>query len=81
MEKYTTILHRAAHRHGGEAALMAKISSGQQLHDSQSKTDDRWLAEFTKRVFQAGFSWKVVDATWAGFEAVSYTHLTLPTKA
>jgi 3-methyladenine DNA glycosylase Tag len=32
------------------------------------KTNDRWLSEFTRRVFQAGFSWKVVDAKWDGFE-------------
>ncbi|NOX74964.1 MAG: 3-methyladenine DNA glycosylase [Alphaproteobacteria bacterium] len=32
-------------------------------------TDDRLLAEFSKRVFQAGFNWSVVENKWPGFEA------------
>lgn len=69
-EKFTTIFHRAANRHGGEEALRAKISKSAEAHarDSDPKSDDRWLAEFTKRIFQAGFSWKVVEAKWQGFE-------------
>jgi 3-methyladenine DNA glycosylase Tag len=31
--------------------------------------DDRVLAEMTKRVFCAGFVWKVIEAKWDGFEA------------
>lgn len=31
--------------------------------------DDRLLAEFTRRIFQAGFNWQVVDNKWPGFEA------------
>jgi len=30
--------------------------------------DDRILAMMTQGVFQAGFSWKVIDAKWPGFE-------------
>jgi len=30
--------------------------------------DSRWLAEMTKRVFQSGFVWKVIEAKWDGFE-------------
>lgn len=30
--------------------------------------DDRWLAQMTKVVFQAGFNWKVIEAKWPGFE-------------
>lgn len=73
MEKFTTIFERAANRHGGEEALREKLQdhyTGSHLdHVGAVKTDDRWLAEFTKRVFQAGFSWKVVDTKWDGFEA------------
>jgi len=69
MEKYTTILHRAAHRHGGEEALMTRIKSDAAKHHSTTpKPDDRWLSEFTKRIFQAGFNWKVIEAKWDGFE-------------
>ena len=31
--------------------------------------DDRWLAQSTKCIFNAGFNWKVVEAMWPGFEA------------
>lgn len=69
-EKFATILHRAANRHGGEDALRAKllVHGPQYASGLIPKTDDRWLAEFTKRVFQAGFSWKVIEAKWQGFE-------------
>ena len=31
-------------------------------------TDDRVLAEMAKRVFSAGFVWRVIEAKWPGFE-------------
>lgn len=70
MEKFATILHRAAGRHGGEEAVLAKVNEGlAQYRSPETKmTDDRWLAEFTKRIFQAGFSWKVIETKWDGFE-------------
>lgn len=30
--------------------------------------DDRLLSDMTKRIFQSGFVWKVVEAKWSGFE-------------
>lgn len=68
MEKFQTIFMRAATRHGGEEALREKLDEGAASHMPTVKSDDRWLAEFTKRVFQSGFSWKVVDVKWDGFE-------------
>lgn len=72
MQKFQTIFDRAASRHGGEEAFAEKLAAhyyGTDLTAVQApKGDDRWLAEFTKRVFQAGFSWKVVEAKWDGFE-------------
>ena len=73
MEKFETIFHRAAHRHGGEESLREKATSryvGSTIDiDACSKTDDRWLSEFSKRIFQAGFNWSVVENKWDGFEA------------
>lgn len=31
-------------------------------------SNDRFLAEMTLNVFRAGFSWKVIDSKWDGFE-------------
>jgi len=72
MQKFETIFHRAAARHGGEDALREKVASryvGSNVDiDSTPKSDDRWLSEFTKRIFQSGFNWKVVENKWDGFE-------------
>jgi 3-methyladenine DNA glycosylase Tag len=38
---------------------------------SRSK-DDRWLAQMTRCVFQAGFVWRVVDKKWDDFEDVFF---------
>ncbi|MEM9255098.1 MAG: DNA-3-methyladenine glycosylase I [Pseudomonadota bacterium] len=35
-------------------------------------SDDRWLAQMTRCVFQAGFVWRVVDRKWDGFEDVFF---------
>lgn len=73
MEKFDTIFHRAANRHGGEEALREKVENryagSTVVIDSAPKSDDRWLSEFSKRVFQSGFNWKVVENKWDGFEA------------
>ena len=38
---------------------------------SRSK-DDRWLAQMTRCIFQAGFVWRVVDHKWDDFEDVFF---------
>ena len=68
MHKFSTIYERAAVRHGGEAVLQAKLDEGRAQHKAASMTDDRWLSQFTKRIFQAGFNWSVVENKWDGFE-------------
>lgn len=68
MEDFETIWQRAAARHGGEAALKKRLIKSKSKKQLAAVGDDRWLAEMTKRVFQAGFVWKVIEAKWAGFE-------------
>lgn len=72
MEKFDTIFQRAAKRHGGEDAFRQKLSShnygSNTVALTQPKSDDRWLSEFSKRIFQAGFNWTVVENKWEGFE-------------
>lgn len=36
--------------------------------DVSTIPDDRILAEFSKRIFCAGFNWSVIDKKWPGFE-------------
>jgi len=60
----------AAQRKGGETALEALLEPGKSPEQLSAITDDRWLSQMTKCVFQAGFNWKVVEAMWPGFEQV-----------
>ena len=72
MEKFASIYQRACDRHGGAAALkriMPKVRSPRALAGTR---DDRWLAQMTRCVFQAGFVWRVVDHKWDDFEEVFF---------
>jgi 3-methyladenine DNA glycosylase Tag len=61
----------AAERKGGQdalAALLAEHNAPKSVEELEKLGDDRWLSMFTRCVFQAGFSWKVIDQKWPGFE-------------
>jgi len=51
----------------GEAELASNLS-GPSKGSLAEMPDDRLLSEFSKRVFQAGFNWQVVENKWPGFE-------------
>ena len=66
MKTFAEIKAMAVARKGadGVAAHMPDAPA----HPLASLSDDRLLAEFSKRVFQAGFNWKVIETKWPGFE-------------
>jgi 3-methyladenine DNA glycosylase Tag len=66
---FQPILEMAIANKGGEAALEAVLPKSVSVAELSEIPDDRWLSQMTKRVFQAGFVWSVVEAKWAGFEA------------
>lgn len=68
MESFATIWKRAARRKGGDAALRSEMPELKTPAQLRQIPDHRWLAEMTKRIFQAGFVWKVIEAKWEGFE-------------
>jgi 3-methyladenine DNA glycosylase Tag len=70
MQHFTEIFTRAAARKGGEAALERTLAetSSRTPTEIAATPDDRILAEMTRRIFYAGFSWKVVDDKWPAFE-------------
>ncbi|MDV7142206.1 DNA-3-methyladenine glycosylase I [Tropicimonas sp. TH_r6] len=51
----------------GEAGFAAHMASAPEP-PLRELADDRLLAEFTKRIFQAGFNWSVIETKWPGFE-------------
>lgn len=69
MENFTDIWKRASQLKGGDAALEKLMPIVKSPKALRKIPDDRWLSEMTKRIFQAGFSWTVIDNKWAGFEA------------
>lgn len=68
MNKFTRILELAEQRKGGPkqlAKLLGPIKTERQL---KAISDDRYLSQMTRCVFNAGFHWQVITAKWPGFE-------------
>lgn len=68
MRKFEDLYARAAARKGSAKALEALIPKPKTRAALRRIGDDRWLAEMTKSVFQAGFVWRVVENKWPDFE-------------
>ena len=69
MRGFNDIFEISAARKGGADALSAMLEPPLAPAALAAIPDHRWLANFTRYVFNAGFSWKVIDAKWEGFEA------------
>ena len=69
MQSFSEIYAIASDRHGSADALEAELPTPLPASAIRTIPDDRWLAAFSRMVFQTGMSWKVVDAKWPGFEA------------
>ena len=69
MRHFDELFDISAGRHGGAAALEAKLSKPTPAAELAKMPEDRWLATMTKCIFQSGFNWKVIEAKWDGFEA------------
>lgn len=61
-------LYEISSNRKGVDTLEAMLTPASSPTELAAIPEDRWLAQFTKCIFQAGFNWKVVDAKWAGFE-------------
>ncbi|MFC1579211.1 DNA-3-methyladenine glycosylase I [Pseudomonadota bacterium] len=72
MEKFAAIQQRACERKGGPAALKKLLPKVRSSRALAATKDDRWLAQMTRCVFQAGFVWRVVDYKWDDFEDVFF---------
>ena len=66
---FKSVRARAEKRKGGPAALKKLLPRKPDPQALAKLTDDRILAEMTRRVFSAGFAWSVIEAKWEGFEA------------
>ena len=68
MIPFKVIRARAEERKGGAKALDELLPPRTNAESLRQLTDDRVLAEMAKRVFSAGFVWRVIEAKWPGFE-------------
>lgn len=68
MRHFDEILAISAERKGGENAVLGDIDPPLSADALAQIPDDRWLAHMTRGVFQAGFSWQVIERMWPGFE-------------
>jgi 3-methyladenine DNA glycosylase Tag len=65
---FKAIRARAEKRKGGPAALEKLLPAKPSAKALEKLSDDRFLAEMTRRVFSAGFAWSVIESKWPGFE-------------
>lgn len=72
MERFSEIYARACDKYGGEKATLALMPKVRSARALARTTDDRWLAQMTRCIFQAGFVWRVVDHKWDDFEDVFF---------
>lgn len=68
MISYAEILDRAIARKGGREAVEALLPVSRSAAELAAIPDDRWLSMIEKRIFQAGFVWKVIEDKWPAFE-------------
>jgi len=72
LEKFQQIYQRACERKGGPQALAETLDKPIPAGELSRIGDDRFLAEFSKKVFQSGFVWRVVRNKWPDFERVFF---------
>ncbi|MCF6194796.1 MAG: DNA-3-methyladenine glycosylase I [Kangiellaceae bacterium] len=70
MEKFEHIYERALVRKGGKKALSKLMPVKATNKTLKSLPDRDYLAAMTKKIFQSGFIWRVVENKWDGFEEV-----------
>jgi 3-methyladenine DNA glycosylase Tag len=68
MPSFKAIRARAAKRKGGEAALASLLPNVASPKKLAKLPDSQVLANMAKRIFSAGFVWRVIEAKWPGFE-------------
>ena len=69
MRRFDEIFQIAADRKGGAGALEALLKSPAPVEELARRPASDWLQEMARAVFQAGFSWTVIETKWPGFRA------------
>lgn len=72
MEHFENIYTRACERKGSEIALAHLVGVPLDNQQLSAVNDSRILAELTKKIFQSGFVWRIVDNKWPEFERLFF---------
>jgi 3-methyladenine DNA glycosylase Tag len=70
MENFSEIQKRAATRKGSMKSLRSLLSQPLSSAELSAISNDKWLEEFTRKIFQSGFYWSVINKKWPGFREV-----------
>ncbi|MDX3772606.1 DNA-3-methyladenine glycosylase I [Chromatiaceae bacterium AAb-1] len=71
-EIFNRIYQRACERKGSEDALEALLGKPSGTDEIAGIPDNLLLAELTKKIFQSGFVWRVVEQKWPGFREIFF---------
>ncbi len=70
MRTFDHIIEMAVEKHGGEDNLEKLMAQYEPPSiPLEMIPDDRYLSQMARGIFQSGFSWKVIESKWDGFEA------------
>lgn len=68
LKPFDELFEIAAGRKGGADVFEATLPKMKSARALAKIPDDRWLAQFSKGIFQTGLNWKVVENKWSGIE-------------
>lgn len=68
MKKFKFIQEAAEARKGGAKELSRLLVAPLNINELAAIPDDRYLAQMTRCVFNAGFHWRVITSKWPTFE-------------
>lgn len=68
VKKFKLIREAAEKRKGGPKQMARLLPKPMSKAKLSKVTDDRYLAQMTRCIFNAGFHWRVITNKWPGFE-------------
>ncbi|WP_281212976.1 DNA-3-methyladenine glycosylase I [Shewanella insulae] len=72
LESFDSIYQRACERKGGEQGLATRLPEVLPEAKIAQYSDAELLSELSKKVFQSGFVWRVVDNKWPAYEVAFF---------
>ncbi|WP_299009284.1 DNA-3-methyladenine glycosylase I [uncultured Shewanella sp.] len=68
LESFSTIYQRACERKGGETSLESLLEPVGSASAIAQLPENRLLSALSKKVFQSGFVWRIVESKWPAYE-------------